>query len=69
MTYAYTTQREVRRAFWAAHDKLPRRKIKNYSGNGTMYSTDTRCAFTDFIDMLSKNGNISQELAQRVTLD
>jgi hypothetical protein len=65
----YTTQRQVRRAFWEAHPNLPKRKIKNYSGNGTMHVTDTRCAFTDFIDMLSKNDNISQELAQRVTLD
>ena len=65
----YTTQREVRRAFWETHQNLPRRKIKNYSGNGTMYPTDTRCAFTDFVDALSKNGDISQELAQRVTLD
>ena len=67
--YTYTTQREVWRAFRELHPNAPRRKIKNYSGNGTMYPTDTRCAFTDFIDMLSKNDDISQELAQRVTLD
>lgn len=68
-TKMLTTQREVRRAFWAAHPTLPRRRIPNHSGNGTMYPTDTRCAFTDFIDALSKNGEISQELAGRVTLD
>lgn len=65
----YTTQRELRRAFWAQHPTLSRRRIKNYSGNGTMHVTDTRCAFNDWIDALSKDGSISQELAQRVTLD
>ncbi len=66
--YTYTTQREVRRAFWQAHPDLPRWKIRNYAGNGKMYVTDTRCAFSDFVDYLSKEGQISQELAQRVTL-
>lgn len=69
MPYDYTTQREVRRAFWEAHPTLPRRRITNYSGNGKMYPTGTRCAFADFIDQLSKSNQISQELAGRVTLD
>lgn len=64
-----TTQRQVRAAFWVQHPNLPRRKITNYSGNGKMHVTDTRCAFSDFINYLSKSGEISQELAQRVTLD
>lgn len=64
-----TTQRAVRRAFWEAHPTLPRRKITNYSGNDKMHVTDTRCAFSDFVDYLSKSGEITQELAQRVTLD
>lgn len=67
-----TTQAQVRAAFWRDHANVPgvtRRKIKNYSGNGTMHNTDTRCAFTDYLDMLSKNNEISQELAQRATLE
>lgn len=66
-----TTQRQVRKAFWESHNGLPGitpRKITNYSGNGKMHNTDTRCAFVDFVDALSKDGEISQELAQRVTL-
>ncbi len=63
-----TTQREVRRAFWEQHPTLPRRKITNYSGNGKMHVTDVRCAFCDFVDYLSESGEISQELAERVTL-
>lgn len=66
--YTFTTQRQVRSAFWKAHPTLQRKRIPNYSGNGTMHVTDTRCAFTDWIDSLSKNGEISQDLAQRVTL-
>jgi hypothetical protein len=69
LLYTYTTQRAVRAAFWRAHPDLPRRKIPNYSGNGTMHCTDVRCAFTDFIDNLSRNGEISEDLAQRITLD
>lgn len=67
--YAYTTQKQLRAAFWAEHPHLSRKKITNYSGNGTMYTTDTRCAFNDWIDYLSKSDQISQELAKRATLD
>ena len=66
--YTYITQKQVRAAFWRDHPNADRKRITNYSGNGTMYKTDTRCAFTDYIDYLSKSGMISQELAERVTL-
>ena len=33
-----------------------------------MYNTDTRVAFHDYVDMLSKEGIISAELADKVTL-
>jgi len=68
MTYRITTQKQLRREFWQTFPHLPRKKITNYSGNGKMYPTDTRCAFVDWLDMLSKNGDISQELAERATL-
>lgn len=71
----YTTQEQVRKAFWAAVDEgaydsldVTRKRFKNYSGNGTMHNTDTRCAFVDFIDSLSKSGELSEGLAERVTL-
>lgn len=67
--YQITNQRDLRWSFWDQHPHLVRRKIKNYSGNGTMHVTDTRCAWCDWIDCLSKDGIISQELAQRATLD
>lgn len=70
-----TTQKQVRAAFWEAYrrgefkglDVTPRR-ITNYSGNGKMHNTDTRCAFVDFVDSLSKSGELKDGLAERVTL-
>ena len=71
MRYRITTQQQVRAEFWREHkgvQGVTPRRITDYSGNGKMYNTDTRCAFADFVDYLSKAGDISQELAQRVTL-
>lgn len=64
----YTNQNQVREAFWDMADSMngdgiTRRKLRDGS-----YSTDTRCAFVDFVDMLARDGQISQKLAQRVTL-
>lgn len=64
-----TTQRELRRAFWRQHPTLPRRRLKNYLGTGLMHCTETRSAFVDWLDALAKNGEVSYELALRVTLD
>lgn len=69
MTYSFTTQRALRAEFWRLHPNLPRRKIGNYSGNGKMHVTDTRVAWCDWLDAMSKAGEISQDLAQRATLD
>jgi hypothetical protein len=62
------TSREVRRAFWRDHPHLSRKKITDYSGTGKMYTTDTRCAFVDYVDALSKSGLVSEAVANRVTL-
>ena len=75
MVYQITNQRDLRRAFWEAHTPSPkglnitRRRITDYSGNGKMHNTDTRCTWCDYVDAMSKDGQISQELAQRATLD
>jgi hypothetical protein len=63
-----TTQKELRRIFWESYPDLERRKIKDYSGTGKMYATDTRCAWVDFVDAMHRNGQIKQELADRATL-
>ena len=62
------TSREVRCAFWRDHPHLSRKKITDYSGTGKMYTTDTRCAFVDYVDALSKSGLVSEAVANRVTL-
>lgn len=70
-----TTQEQVRKAFWdawrrgefAGLDVTPR-LIPDYSGKGKMHNTDTRCAFCDFVDALSKNGELAEGLADKVTL-
>ena len=66
--YPITSQKEIRRQFWADHPQLPRKKVRNYAGTGSMYPTDTRCAFVDYIDYLCRGGMISSALAERVTL-
>ena len=72
-----TTQKQVRQAFWQAVRNgefagnglnVTPRRITNYSGNGKMHNTDTRCAFCDFVDMLSQSGELAEGLVERVTL-
>ena len=64
----YTTQRQLRAAFWAANPGLSRRRIRNYGGTGLMFTTDTRVAFVEWLDATCRNGECSAELAQRATL-
>lgn len=68
----YTTQAQVRAAFWRGHPRVlrayvngPRRPIL---APQNQQPVDTRCAFVDYVDALSKNGEISEALADRVTL-
>lgn len=67
--YQITNQRDLRRAFWEAFSNHDRKRITDYAGIGKMYRTDTRVAWCDYIDSLSRDGTISQELAQHATLD
>ena len=63
MTYQITTQAELRAAFWNDNGILSRKRERNGD-----YCTDTRVEWVDFIDMLCRDGIISEELAQRATL-
>ncbi len=69
MKYTYTTQRQLRAAFWEHCRFLSRHKVTDFSGKGKMYNTDTRCAFVDWIDFLRHNCDISEALASSATLD
>lgn len=68
MRYGYTNQNQIRAAFWDEADpmngtEITRRKLSNGD-----YTTGTRCAFVEFVDMLYRSDQISEALACRVTL-
>lgn len=68
-----TTQKQIRAAFWDAHPTADRRRYPardwtREDNTSRDYCTDTRCAFVDFVDHLARSGEISETLAQRVTL-
>lgn len=63
-----TTQKELRAAFWRDHRHLSRRLIPDYSGQGLMHCTDTRVAWSDWLDSMQRGGQISEGLDDRATL-
>jgi hypothetical protein len=58
-----TTQKELRAEFWETHPECVRRP-----GSQNSQPTDTRITFVDWIDMLARDGDISEALANRATL-
>lgn len=69
MTYQYTNQANVRMSFWENVEGLNRGKELKHKRIYGDFRTDTRCAFVDYVDMLQKDGRISEALAYRVTLN
>ena len=67
MAYTYTNGTQIRDAFWniSCVEGKPR-EFRGKSHN--QLPADVRCAFVDFVDHLARNGDISESLAQRVTL-
>ena len=69
----YTTQKQIRELFWEMNPDLSKKRHR-YSWNQNdksaelVYSIDTRCAFVDFVDYLQSTGQITEALANRVTL-
>jgi hypothetical protein len=61
--YTYTTQAELRAAFWEQNPDCTRRP-----GSQNAQTTDTRCAFCYWLNTLACNGEISPDLADRATL-
>jgi hypothetical protein len=57
----YTTQKEIRAAFYAEHPTASRRPQNDQPA-------DIRMAFCEFIDALHRAGLISDSLADRATL-
>ena len=68
-----TNQKQIRTAFWQAFPDLPRRRYRyswrhNDKTAELVYPTETRCAFVDYLDYLSRSGQITEALANRATL-
>ena len=64
------TQKEVRNAFWQYAAEFAPEFLQEYkkTKRQNQYSTDIRCAFVDFVDVLMKDGEITEKLANNVTL-
>lgn len=66
------TEAAVCAAFWREYPHLARRWKNGPAGPSRPQNaqpTDTRVAFVDFVDHLTRSGQISEALAARVTLD
>ena len=63
-----TTQKELRASFWRNNPQCSRQTIRDHSGIGRMYCTDTRVAWCDYVDGLQRCGLITEALANRATL-
>jgi hypothetical protein len=66
MTYTMTTQASVRDSFWNIHTEFQHEQRSRKRQND--YSATIRSAFVEFVDGLQKSGQISEALAERVTL-
>lgn len=56
----------VRDAFWDAHPEYKKEYRKTYRQND--YRVDIRCAFVEYVDVLHRDKQITDKLANRVTL-
>ena len=60
------SQQQVRQLFWDSFPEFkPEYRVKKRQNE---YPTDVRCAFVFFVNMLHKDGGISEKLVNRVTL-
>ena len=66
MTYDFNSESQVRKAFWQGSDTLRAAYKRGKRQND--YNATIRSEFVEFVDMLARNGHISDSLAQRVTL-
>lgn len=62
----YTTQVQLRAAFWDAVPNLRWRYVKGKRQNS--YPADVRMAWVDFVDHMARSKEITEKLAHRATL-
>ncbi len=64
-----TTQKQVRADFWEnGIDAETKRRFWHPTFTQNQYPADVRMAFCDYVEHLARDGQISEALAQRVTL-
>jgi hypothetical protein len=65
-----TTQKQIRAAFWETYPdfEFQAREAGIFSKSQNHHCATVRCAFVDYVDSLAKSGQISEKLANRVTL-
>ncbi len=66
MSYAMTTQKQVRESFWNVFPEYKEQYKAAKRQNS--YNATIRSEFVDYVDSQQKNGQISVSLANRVTL-
>lgn len=66
--YTFTNQTQVRAAFWQGSAFKQVRTPRGRYLTQNEYTADVRMEWVDFVDMLARDGHISEALAQRVTL-
>lgn len=60
------TVKQIRASFWESFPEFKNDfRVKKRQND---YKTDIRCAFVDFVDSLSRNGEITEQLRNRATL-
>ncbi len=62
----FTTEGQIRKAFWQGNVHLRAQYARGKRQND--YNATIRSEFVEFVDMLARDGHISESLAQRVTL-
>ena len=62
-----TTKKQVVTAFWELNPDADRTKI-TYTDGVRLYKCDTRCAFSDFVDNLARDGQITEKMRMTVYL-
>ena len=64
--YQFTNQKQIRQAFWEGNEHFRKHFVRNKKQND--YNATIRSEFVMFVDMLQKDGFISESLANRTTL-
>jgi hypothetical protein len=68
--YTYTTQKEIRAAFWDSHpwQEKAARVNRTLSKGQNSQTCTTRSYWNEYLDHLVRSGQISEALADRATL-